>query len=85
MDNREWMYTGYRKRGDYSNEWIEKTNDFMDKAFANGRLQAWCLCRKCKNKRTRTYDEMSKDLVNNGFVANYTQWTMHGERHRASE
>jgi hypothetical protein len=85
MDDRQWMYTGYQKRGQYTNEWIEKANDFMTKAFANGRRHAWCPCRKCKNKAMKTYEEMSKDLVNNGFVENYTRWTMHGERHRARE
>ncbi|XP_066396736.1 uncharacterized protein [Miscanthus floridulus] len=85
MDDRQWMYTGYQKRGQYTNEWIEKANDFMTKAFANGRRHAWCPCRKCKNKAMKTYEEMGKDLVNNGFVENYTRWTMHGERHRARE
>jgi hypothetical protein len=34
MDDHEWMYTGWSRQGDWSDEWIEKTNAFLDRAFA---------------------------------------------------
>jgi hypothetical protein len=34
MDDREWMYTGRPSKGALTNEWIEKTMDFIERAFA---------------------------------------------------
>jgi hypothetical protein len=33
MDEREWMYTGHRSAGDFTHEWMMKTNDFLELAF----------------------------------------------------
>jgi hypothetical protein len=33
MDDREWMYMGHRSAGDFTNEWMMKTNDFLEMAF----------------------------------------------------
>ena len=30
MDDREWMYTGRVTRASMTNEWIEKTNEFLE-------------------------------------------------------
>ena len=34
MDNREWMYTGRASQGSITDEWIEKTDAFLELAFA---------------------------------------------------
>ena len=34
MDDREWMYTGRSSQGSLTDEWIEKTNAFLELAFA---------------------------------------------------
>ena len=33
MDNREWMYKGHSSLGQVTNEWINKTDDFLERAF----------------------------------------------------
>ena len=34
MDDRAWMYTGWKCGGQLSREWIDKTEDFLNGAFA---------------------------------------------------
>ena len=34
MDDRAWMYTGWKCGGQLSGEWIDKTEAFLDRAFA---------------------------------------------------
>jgi hypothetical protein len=38
MDDREWMYTGRRSAGDFTQEWMMKTNDFLELAFGESVL-----------------------------------------------
>ena len=33
MADRGWMYSGW-KRGRPTNEWVEKTNEFLDRAYS---------------------------------------------------
>jgi hypothetical protein len=35
MDDREWMYMGHSSQGELSDEWIEKTDAFLELAFDN--------------------------------------------------
>jgi len=84
MADRGWMYSGW-KRGRPSNEWVDKTKEFLDRAFSipelveNGTIRCPCsLCRNYfKHKRTR----IELDLCHNRFRENYQTWTAHGERH----
>jgi hypothetical protein len=45
MEDRQWMYTGWRSKRDFDDEWMVKTNDFFEFASANsrGHLLVWCL------------------------------------------
>ncbi|KAL0455724.1 UNVERIFIED_CONTAM: hypothetical protein Slati_0911600 [Sesamum latifolium] len=38
-----------------------------------------CSCRKCKNTKFRTSDEVSYHLCRRGFTIEYYNWTSHGE------
>ena len=83
--DREWMYTGRQDVRNIAQEWLIKMGQFLDHAFANGRVTAWCPCSVCQNQRIRGKDDMGKHLVKNGFVPNYTVWNYHGEVERARE
>ncbi|XP_072147947.1 uncharacterized protein [Setaria viridis] len=87
MDDREWMYTGRSSQDSLTDEWIEKTDAFLDRAFARvkGASVTWCPCSRCANMRRRTKLEMGKYLVKNGFTLDYTRWIYHGEADRGRD
>src|SRR5579859_6581178 len=84
MDDREWMYAGRPSEGMFSPEWIEKTDAFIELAFAKvkGAPTTWCPCGRCQNTRKKTKAEMGKHLWKYGFTPNYTRWVYHGETNR---
>jgi hypothetical protein len=56
-EDRRWMYEGWRMNHP-SMEWIRKTEDFINRAFALSRtgIDVWCPCSlhrvcRCKDKR----------------------------------
>ena len=57
MDDREWMYTGRVTQASMTNEWIEKTNEFLEGAWAQaeGSRFMWCPARVVEtiNERQR--------------------------------
>ena len=81
MDDREWMYMGRSSQGSLTDEWIEKTDAFLELAFARvkGTRGTWCPCSICANTRRQTKVVMGKHLCKNGFMADYTRWIYHGE------
>lgn len=85
MDSREWMYTGWRGKRDWTTEFIFKVNEFLKKAFELGQSKAPCPCSKCENKFLHSKLDMGKHICSNGFMPNYTQWTCHGEGSRARD
>jgi hypothetical protein len=87
MDDREWMYTGWRSKKDFSQEWIEKTEAFLKQAFdtAKGARTTWCPCGQCANTRKRTKEVMETHLCKYGFTEEYTRWVYHGEADRTRE
>ena len=50
MDDREWMYTGWFGKRDWTDEFIQKVEGFLKKAFEQGQSKAPCPCRQCANK-----------------------------------
>jgi len=75
MDNREWMYMGHSSQGQVSNEWINKTDDFLEQAFGEagkGASKIFCPCSKCANRKTQTKKVMGQHLWKNGFTQDYT-------------
>ena len=85
MDDREWMYTGRVTRASMTNEWIEKTNEFLEGAWAGAQAEGlrfmWCPCKSCGNQKWKTKKVMGEHLVNYGFTLYYTRWIFHGEAH----
>jgi hypothetical protein len=87
MDNREWMYTGRPSQGALTAEWIEKTEEFIERAIAlvSGAIATWCPCSRCANRRRQPKDVIATHLSKNGFTADYTRWIYHGEADRMRE
>jgi hypothetical protein len=82
------MYTGQRSQSDFSNEWMNKTDAFLKRAFgkaAKFSILVLCPCSKCNNKRMQNKDTMGKHLLKNGFTPDYTRWVHHGEAHHMRE
>ena len=81
MGDRSWMYTGWKRGGDLTVEWIEKTEAFLNEAFAKvkGSRITWCPCNRCGNTRRQTREDMTNHLCNYGFTRDHTRWTYHGE------
>ena len=82
MDDRTWMYTGWKRGGNFTMHWIKNTEAFMNQAFAKGVKTTWCPCSKCVNTRRQTRQDMTEHLCRYGFTTDYTQWTFHGEVNR---
>ena len=85
MDDRQWMYSGRRSRSDFTDEWLRKTDAFLNNAFGvarRGEIKVLCPCSRCGNRRRQDKENMAKHLVNNGFMPDYTRWIYHGEAHR---
>ena len=49
MDDCEWMYTGWFGKCDWTDEFVQKVEDFLKKAFEQGQSKAPCPCRQCAN------------------------------------
>jgi hypothetical protein len=79
------MYKGQRSQRDFSIEWMNNTDAFLNRSIgkaAKPLILALCPCSKCNNKRMENKDTMGKHLVKNGFTPHYTRWIHHGESHR---
>jgi hypothetical protein len=76
------MYEGRTSQWDFTDEWRDKTEQFVDNAFAIPARPAkvLCPCMKCRNIKRMTKDEMSKHLLKFGFTPNYDRWICHGEQ-----
>jgi hypothetical protein len=83
MADREWMYCGW-KHDRISNEWVNKTNEFLDHAFSIPELVESdiikCPCSMCQNYFRHKRRKVELHLCHNGFKENYQTWTAHGER-----
>lgn len=85
MAERNWMYNGWHYGSAPSDEWIEKTNMFLDRAFSipdlvqDGSIK--CPCGRCRNYMRHTRDIIEAHLCKFGFKENYETWTAHGEEH----
>ena len=85
MDDREWMYTGHPSQAGMTTEWVTKTNEFVEAAFARGQRKSWCPCLKCRNGTEQSKKTMCVHLQKHGFKRGYTRWTLHGEPEHSRE
>ena len=82
------MYMGRSGQGQVTNEWINKTDAFLERAFgeaAKGASRICCPCSKCANRKRQTKKVMGEHLWLNGFTADYSRWIYHGEAGRMRE
>jgi hypothetical protein len=81
-EDRGWMYSGRKSKNEITSEWVEKTTEFLDQAFARntGHFGVMCPCSQCYNRRPQNRSKMIEHLVKNGFRPGYTVWVHHGER-----
>ena len=82
------MYTGSASQGQVTNEWIDKTDAFLEQAFgmaAKGASKICCSYSKCANRKRQMKKVMGEHLWKNGFTVDYTWWVYHGEADRLRE
>ena len=56
MDDREWMYTGWFGKRDWTDEFIQKVEDFMKKLLSKDRVK---LCVLAVSVQTRYFNHSS--------------------------
>jgi hypothetical protein len=49
-EDRSWMYSGWDKEGNYTDEWMDKATAFLDHAFSLSKIVR-CPCSRCQNTR----------------------------------
>ncbi|CAH9097982.1 unnamed protein product [Cuscuta europaea] len=81
--NRSWMYQKHRDNYGIRSEFLNGVEDFIkfaqeQKNYMDGD-KIRCPCTKCKNLQFKDVDQVVWDLYEKGFVANYYNWTSHGE------
>lgn len=81
MENRDWMYDGRISQGQITDEWMEKTEQFVNKAFDHPSRPKTiqCPCKKCGNRKRQSKEDVSMHLLRNGFTPSYKRWYLHGE------
>jgi hypothetical protein len=74
-----WMYSGWDKRGNCIDEWIDKATIFLECAFSQTQIVR-CPCNLCQNSRClEDKRTIAIHLCKNGFVPGCEVWTFHGE------
>ena len=82
-DDRGWMYAGWKKGGRHTNEWFDKTQQFVELAYGKATQGVIrCPCNKCKNTVSHDKREVTLHLCKNGFMPGYEVWDRHGESSR---
>jgi hypothetical protein len=78
-EDRSWMYSGWNKVGNYTDEWMDKTTAFLDHVFSLSKIVR-CPCSICQNTRClEDKTTIAIHLCKNGFVPGYEVWKFHGE------
>jgi tRNA G26 N,N-dimethylase Trm1 len=78
-EDRSWMYSGWDKERNYTDEWMDKDTTSLDRAFSQTQIVR-CPCSLCQNLRClEDKSTIAIHLCNNGFVLGYEVWTFHGE------
>jgi hypothetical protein len=75
-----WMYGGWKKGGGHMKEWINKTKEFVNRAFslANNRGMK-CPCSKCKNSVCEDKRMLPLHLCKVDFMTGYEVWVHHNK------
>ena len=73
MEDREWMYAGHPSMEGMTRDWVSKTEQFLDQAFA-GETETGgilCPCKQCDNHSRKDKQTMGIHLGTHGFTPNY--------------
>uniref|UniRef100_A0A0A9E3B2 Transposase-associated domain-containing protein n=1 Tax=Arundo donax TaxID=35708 RepID=A0A0A9E3B2_ARUDO len=77
------MYSGWKRGRPPTDEWVEHTREFLDRAFSMPILaaddQIKCPCSLCCNYVRHKRQTIEMHLCREGFKENYNTWTAHGE------
>jgi hypothetical protein len=79
-EGRGWMYGGWKKSAAHTREWMNKTQEFIDRGFLlpTNRGVKWP-CRSCRNALCEDKRALTLHLCKFGFMPGYKVWTHHGE------
>jgi hypothetical protein len=81
-DDRRSMYDGWKRKEAQTDDWWDKTNDFIERAFSLVTIEKIrCPCVKCQNAMCFDKVILIKHLVQNGFTSDYETWVFHGEKY----
>jgi hypothetical protein len=74
------MYGGWKKSGAHTTKWMNKTQEFIDRAFS-GRLDVGmkCPCSRCRNALCEDKRTLTMHLCKFGFMSGYDVWRHHSE------
>jgi hypothetical protein len=74
------MYGGWKKSGAHMGEWMNKTPEFIDRAFSLPNNQGVkCTCSRCRNTICKDKRTLILHLCKFGIMPDYEVWTHHGE------
>jgi hypothetical protein len=77
---RGWMYDGWKKSGAHTTKWMNKTHEFIDRAFSRPPDKGVkCPCSRCRNALREDKRTLTLHLCKFGFMPGYEVWTHHGE------
>jgi hypothetical protein len=83
-DDRRWMYNGWNKSQAHSEEWWNKTKDFIKCALSLSTIwKIRCPCDKCQNARCFNKLIVIKHLCRNGFAPHSFTLVFHDEKYTA--
>jgi hypothetical protein len=75
-----WMYGGWKKSGAHTREWMNKTQEFIDRTFSVPPDQGVkCLCNRCRNTLCEDKRTLTLHLCLFGFMPGYEVWMHHDE------
>jgi hypothetical protein len=83
-EDHHWMYYGWKKSGAHTDEWWEKTDNFIERAFSLATTpKIRCPCVKCQNMRCADKVILMKHLIKNDFATDFETWVLQGEKYTA--
>jgi hypothetical protein len=76
------MYDGWKRSGAHTDDWWDKTKDFIERAFSLVTIEKiMCPCVKCQNVSCFDKVILTKHLAQNGFALDSETWVLHSEKY----
>jgi hypothetical protein len=78
--DRGWMYSGWKKGGAHTKEWMNKTQEFIDRTFfLSNNHGVKCPYSRCRNTICEDKMTLTLHLCMVGFMPGYKMWMHHGD------